>query len=166
MKRKWNFFSGGLVALFIVTALFVFVSSCGWVGVKQGSTGTELTPVQEGIAVTYEGVALGLNMVKGYIKGQEVSGKLQGQALDDVIAKWENARQLFLKAGDEIKESIAAKDPPTQEQKMALYNSLLQKAAFELGKLDYLKTGGKTSLKLPEGDPLEVTPYEKGPLTA
>jgi len=139
MKSKWNFFSGGLVILFIASAFLIFLSSCGWVGIRQADSGAELTSTQEGMAATYEGVALSLNMAKGYLKGQEVSGRLQGRALDDVIAKWENARQLFLEAGDAIKESIAAKDPPTQEQKMALYNKLLQQAAFEIGKLNYLK---------------------------
>jgi hypothetical protein len=139
MKKQWNFLSGGLVALFIVTAIFIFISSCTPVVTNPGSATAELTPVQEGMAVTYEGVALTLNMIKGYIKGQEVSGQLQGQALDDVIDKWEKARQVFLKAGDAIKEAIAAKDPPTQELKMALYNKLLEQAAFELGKLEYLK---------------------------
>jgi hypothetical protein len=140
MKKKWNYFSGGLVALFIVVAVFIFISSCAPPVTNPGSTTPALTPTQEGIAVTYEGVAFSLNMVKGYIKGQEISGKLQGQALDDVIAKWEKARQMFLSAGDTIKEAVAAKDPPTQEQKMALYNQMLQQAAFELGKLDYLKS--------------------------
>ena len=140
MKKKWNYFSGGLVALFVVAAVFIFISSCAPVVTSTRTSTPALTPTQEGIAVTYEGVALSLNMVKGYIKGQEVSGKLTGQALDDVIAKYENARQGFLKAGEAIKDAVAAKDPPTQEQKMALYNQLLQQAAFELGKLDYLKS--------------------------
>ena len=43
-------------------------------------------------------------------------------------------------ASGALKDAVAAKDPPTQEQKMALYNQLLQQAAFELGKLDCLKS--------------------------
>ena len=61
-----------------------------------------------------------------------------------MILQWEQARQLFLQAGEALKASIAAQDPTTQQQKMEAYNALLQKSAFELGKLNYLKGGKET----------------------
>jgi hypothetical protein len=129
--KEWNCFSKGLVALYLGLALLIFLSACA------------TTPMtgQETVVVSYEGVALGLNATKAFIKGREVSGQLKGAELDKVILQWEQARQLFLQAGDALKASIAAQDPATQQQKMEAYNALLQKAAFELGKLNYLKGG-------------------------
>lgn len=131
--KKWNYFSSGLVALYIVLTFLFFLSSCAGMGKPMSASETAV--------VTYEGVALGLNTAKAFIKGREVSSQLKGEELDKVIAQWEAARVLFVQAGDALKLSLAAKDPVTERQKMDTYNILLQKAAFELGKLDYLKGG-------------------------
>ena len=131
--KKWNYFSSGLVALYLVLTFLIFLSSCAGTGKPMSSSETAV--------LTYEGVALGLNTAKAFIKGREISGKLKGEELDKVIAQWEAARKLFLDAGEALKLSIGVADPVTQAQKMTAYNSLLQKAAFELGKLDYLKGG-------------------------
>jgi hypothetical protein len=129
--KKHSFFSQGRLAFIGVLALFVFISSCA----------TAPMNAREQTVVSYEGVALGLNAAKAFIKGREVSGQLKGEELDRTILQWEQARQLFLQAGEALKASIAAQDSTTQSRKMEAYNSLLQKAAFELGKLDYLKGG-------------------------
>jgi hypothetical protein len=129
--KKWNHFSRGLVTIYLILTLLIFLSACA----------TTPMTAQETVVVSYEGVALGLNATKAFIKGREVSGQLKGAELDKVILQWEQARQLFLQAGDALKASIAAQDPATQQQKMEAYNALLQKAAFELGKLNYLKGG-------------------------
>ena len=135
---RGGYFSGSLAALFVIIAIFMFLASCGTM------TGTQGTPAssQEVVVATYEDVALGLNAVKGFIKGREVSKQLEGADLDEAIAQWEQARKLHFEAGEALKASIAARDMPTQQQKMEAYNALLQKASFELGKLNYLKTGG------------------------
>jgi hypothetical protein len=131
--KKWNYFSSGLVALYVVLTFLIFLSSCAGIGKPMAASETAV--------VTYEGVALGLNAMKAFIKGREISGQLKGEDLDKVIGQWEQARQLFLQAGETLKASIAAQEPATQQQKIEAYNALLQKAAFELGKLDYLKGG-------------------------
>ena len=130
--RKNHYFSGGIAVLIAVLALFILVSSCA----------TTPMTTREQVVVSYEAVALGLNATKAFIKGREVSGQLKGAELDKAILQWEQARQLFLQGGEALKASIAAQDPTSQQQKMEAYNALLQKAALELGKLDYLK-GGK-----------------------
>jgi hypothetical protein len=129
--KKWNCFSKELVAIYLVLTMLIFLSACATAPMTAPETGV----------VSYEGVALGLNATKAFIKGREVSGQLKGAELDKVILQWEQARQLFLQAGDALKASIAAQDPTTQHQKMEAYNALLQKSAFELGKLNYLKGG-------------------------
>ena len=131
--KKWNYFSCGMVALYVVLIFLIFLSSCA--GMRNPRSASETA------VVTYESVALGLNTAKAFIKGKEVSGQLKGEELDKVVAQWETARVLFIQAGDALKLSLAAKDPVAERQKMDAYNVLLQKAAFELGKLDYLKGG-------------------------
>jgi hypothetical protein len=121
-----------LAVLFM--ALFLAVAPMGCAGGLFGSSGTSTT-APEVIVTTYESVALSLNTVKMYIKGQEVAGKLKGAELDAKVAQWEQARQLFLQAGDALKASIAATTPASQNERMQAYNSLLQKAAFEIGKM-------------------------------
>jgi hypothetical protein len=132
MKKTFHI-SRSMAGLAVILLMIIFVSSC--------ATGGKPVLSGETAVVTYEGVALGLNTVKAYIKGKEVSGQLKGEELDGVIAQWEEARKLFIEAGEALKMSIAAKDLLTQQRKLEAYNTLLQKAAFELGKLDYLKGG-------------------------
>jgi hypothetical protein len=105
------------------------------------TTGSTL-PAAQTATVTYEMVGLGLNTVKAFIKGQEVSGQLTGAALDERVNQFNTAQKFYVGAGDAIIASITAKDPATQAQKMQAYNDLLQKAALELGKLQAWK-GGK-----------------------
>ena len=131
--KKWNYFSSGLVAVYLILTFLIFFSSCAGTGKPMSASETAV--------LTYEGVALGLNTAKAFIKGREVSGQLKGEELDKAVAQWETARVFFIQAGDALKLSLAAKDPITERQKMDAYNVLLQKAAFELGKLDYLKGG-------------------------
>jgi len=116
-------------------ALFLMVSVAGCAGGLFGTSGTSTT-APEVIVTTYESVALSLNTVKMFMKGQEVAGKLTGVALDAKIAQWEAARQLFLQAGDALKASISATTPTSQAERMQAYNALLQKAAFEIGKME------------------------------
>ena len=132
MKKTFHFLRS-LAYLAVILLIIIFVSAC--------ATGGKTFSSSEMAVVTYEGVALSLNTVKAYIKGREVSGQLKGEELDGVIAQWETARKLFIEAGEALKMFIAAKDVFAQQEKLEVYNALLQKAAFELGKLDYLKGG-------------------------
>ena len=135
---RGGYFSGSLAALFVIIAISLVLFSCG---TMTGTRGTSTSSLEVTVA-TYEDVALGLNAVKGYIKGQEITGQLQGADLDKAVAQWEMARQLFIQSGESLKASVAARDLLTQQQRLEAYNALLQKAALELGKLNYLK-GGK-----------------------
>ena len=128
------------VNLSIVFILSLFILS-GCAGIF-GQSGTSTTG-PEIVATTYEGIALGLNGMKAYIKGQEISKQLTGLALDEKIAQWETARKLFIAAGDALKESLTAPTPEMQNQKIKTYNDLIQKAALELGKLEKWKGGNK-----------------------
>ena len=126
----------GLATIGVYVLALLLLSGCA--GGLLGTSG-DSTTAPEVIVTTYESVALSLNTVKMFIKGQEVSGKLTGVALDSQIAQWEQARQLFLQAGDALKASISATTPAAQNERMAAYNALLQKAAYEIGKMQ----GGK-----------------------
>jgi hypothetical protein len=104
-----------------------------------GISGVNQTQVQEASVASYEGVALSLNLAKGFIKGKELSGQLKGAELDAVILKWEQARTLFLQAGDALAASIVAPTPTDRAAQVQKYNVLLMKAGQMAGEIQ----GGK-----------------------
>ena len=117
--------------------VYVFLLAC-----LIGCAGTSpQISTQETQVWTYETVAIALNGVKGFIKGQELSGALKGAELDAKIAQWELARQIFLKAGDALKESILAQTPAEQGTKMKSYNDMVQQAGQQIGQLQVWQKG-------------------------